>query len=109
MLPSKSEIVYVLLIWSAITTITVTARVGKAGLSFILPFSMIVLGNYYYLNPVLSLILGPVLPVIPAVLIPAIYLAKKRGYERLEFGLRATAISFTGVCIVYDSWIYMHI
>ena len=105
-LPTKSEMIMSLLFWFVFLTLFIIYKVKRYVILALPVFTIVFLANYYYIGYI-SLIFTPVIPLLPLILILPIYLAKRYNYKNFEFVLRAIAISFLGICIVFIFWMSM--
>ena len=103
--PAKSEVLLSLLIWFAFLTVIIIYKAKKHSVLALPIFFIIFLANYYYIHPVVSLLFSPIIPLLPLILIAGAYFMKICGDKSTEFVLRAIALSFLGICVVFMFWI----
>ena len=103
--PAKSEILLSLLFWSAFLTVFIIYKARKHVVVALPIFIVVFLANYHYVHPVASLVFSPIIPLLPLILILGAYLMRIYGFKSVELILRATALSFLGICIIFMFWI----
>ncbi len=103
--PAKSEVLLSLLVWSVFLTVFIIYKAKKHSVLALSIFIIVFLANYYYIHPAVSLLFSPIIPLLPLILILGAYLMRIYGYKSIEFVLRAIALSFLGICIVFVFWI----